>query len=92
MSYRQILHDDLGCASYLIADGGEAAVIDPKWEIEEYLQLADENDFQITSILETHNHADMSPAADACTRRPVRRSTSRPGSGTRPSEAFRSRP
>ena len=58
MFFRQILHDDLGCASYLIADGGEAAVIDPKWEIEEYLQLAGENDFQITHILETHNHAD----------------------------------
>ena len=58
MFFRQILHDDLGCASYLIADGGEAAVIDPKWEIEDYLQLAAENDFQITHILETHNHAD----------------------------------
>lgn len=58
MFFRQILHDDLGCASYLIADGGEAAVIDPKWEIEDYLQLAGENDFQITHILETHNHAD----------------------------------
>ena len=58
MFFRQVLHDDLGCASYLIADGGEAAVIDPKWEIEDYLALADENDFQITHILETHNHAD----------------------------------
>ena len=58
MFFRQILHDDLGCASYVIADGGEAAVIDPKWEIEDYLQLAAENDFQITHILETHNHAD----------------------------------
>ena len=58
MFFRQVLHDDLGCASYLIADGGEAVVIDPKWEIEDYLQLADENDFRITHILETHNHAD----------------------------------
>lgn len=58
MFFRQILHDDLGCASYLIANGGEAAVIDPKWEIEDYLKLAEKNDFQITHILETHNHAD----------------------------------
>ena len=41
MFFRQILDEDLGCASYVIADGGEAAVIDPKWEIEAYLALAD---------------------------------------------------
>ncbi|MDQ2911519.1 MAG: rhodanese-like domain-containing protein [Actinomycetota bacterium] len=58
MFFRQVLHDDLGCASYVIADGGEAAVIDPKWEIEDYLALADEHAFQIRHILETHNHAD----------------------------------
>ena len=58
MFFRQILHEDLGCASYVIADGGEAAVVDPKWEVEEYLALADEHGFRITHILETHNHAD----------------------------------
>ncbi len=58
MFFRQILHGDLGCASYVVADGGEAAVIDPKWEIEEYLQLAEQEGFEITHILETHNHAD----------------------------------
>ena len=58
MFFRQILHEDLGCASYVIADGGEAVVIDPKWEIEPYLELAEEHDFEIRHILETHNHAD----------------------------------
>jgi hydroxyacylglutathione hydrolase len=58
MFFRQVLHEDLGCASYVIADGGEAAVIDPKWEIDEYLQLAEEHGFAIHHILETHNHAD----------------------------------
>jgi hydroxyacylglutathione hydrolase len=56
--FRQILHEDLGCASYVVADGGEAAVIDPKWEIEDYLALADEHGFRIEHVLETHNHAD----------------------------------
>jgi hydroxyacylglutathione hydrolase len=56
--FRQVLHDDLGCASYVVADGGEAAVVDPKWEIEDYLELAREHGFRITEILETHNHAD----------------------------------
>jgi hydroxyacylglutathione hydrolase len=58
MFFRQVLHDDLGCASYVVADGGEAAVIDPKWEIEDYLALAEEHRFQIRHIFETHNHAD----------------------------------
>ena len=58
MFFRQVLHEDLGCASYVVADGGEAAVVDPKWEIEDYLALAEEHGFEITHILETHNHAD----------------------------------
>src|SRR5919108_1292789 len=58
MFFRQVLHEDLACASYVIADGGEAAVVDPKWAIEEYLDLAREHDFRIRHVLETHNHAD----------------------------------
>lgn len=58
MFFRQILNEDLSCASYMIADSGEAAVVDPKWEIEDYLQIAEENNFRISHILETHNHAD----------------------------------
>jgi glyoxylase-like metal-dependent hydrolase (beta-lactamase superfamily II)/rhodanese-related sulfurtransferase len=58
MFFRQVLHEDLGCASYVVADGGEAAVIDPKWDVEDYVRLAEEHGFAITRILETHNHAD----------------------------------
>ena len=58
MFFRQVLHEDLGCASYVVADGGEAVVIDPKWDISDYLELADEHGFAIAHILETHNHAD----------------------------------
>ncbi len=58
MFFRQVLHEDLGCASYVVADGREAVVIDPKWDIDEYLELADEHGFEIRHILETHNHAD----------------------------------
>jgi hydroxyacylglutathione hydrolase len=58
MFFRQVLHEDLGCASYVVADDGEAAVIDPKWDIEAYLELAEEHGFRIAHILETHNHAD----------------------------------
>jgi hydroxyacylglutathione hydrolase len=58
MFFRQILHEDLGCASYLIGSKGEAAVVDPKWEIDEYLEAAADHGLKIERILETHNHAD----------------------------------
>jgi glyoxylase-like metal-dependent hydrolase (beta-lactamase superfamily II)/rhodanese-related sulfurtransferase len=60
MIFRQIIHDDLGCASYLIGDegAGAAAVVDPKREIDEYLALSRYMGVQIEAILETHNHAD----------------------------------
>jgi glyoxylase-like metal-dependent hydrolase (beta-lactamase superfamily II)/rhodanese-related sulfurtransferase len=60
MIFRQITHDDLGCASYLIGDQNEglAAVVDPKFEIDEYLRLARYMGASIEHILETHNHAD----------------------------------
>jgi hydroxyacylglutathione hydrolase len=56
--FRQITHDDLGCASYLVGDSGVAAVIDPRFEIDDYLELARYLDVHIDHVLETHNHAD----------------------------------
>jgi hydroxyacylglutathione hydrolase len=60
MLFRQITHDDLGCASYLIGDerAGVAAVVDPRFEIDEYLELARYRGVSIAHVLETHNHAD----------------------------------
>jgi hydroxyacylglutathione hydrolase len=60
MMFRQIPHDDLGCASYLIGDekAGVAAVVDPRFEIDEYLALARYHGVSIEHVLETHNHAD----------------------------------
>jgi glyoxylase-like metal-dependent hydrolase (beta-lactamase superfamily II)/rhodanese-related sulfurtransferase len=58
--FRQITHDDLGCASYLVGDvrAGVAAVVDPRFEIDEYLELARYMSVSIDHVLETHNHAD----------------------------------
>src|SRR3954471_6696483 len=58
--FRQIAHEDLGCASYLIGDedAGVAAVVDPRLEIGEYLRVARYLGVSIEHILETHNHAD----------------------------------
>ncbi len=60
MLFRQIIHEDLGCASYLVADrdAGVAAVIDPQWDIDPYRRLARLHGVRIEHVLETHNHAD----------------------------------
>jgi glyoxylase-like metal-dependent hydrolase (beta-lactamase superfamily II) len=58
--FRQFVDDDLGCASYLIGDeeAGEAAVVDPAYAIEPYLEEAERAGVRIVRVLETHTHAD----------------------------------
>jgi len=58
--FRQIIHEDLGCASYLVGDtvSGVAAVVDPQWDIDPYLHVARLHGVRIEHVLETHNHAD----------------------------------
>jgi hydroxyacylglutathione hydrolase len=60
MLFRQIIHEDLGCASYLVGDtaSGVAAVVDPQWDVDPYLHLARLHGVRIEHVLETHNHAD----------------------------------
>ena len=60
MIFRQLINDDLGCASYLIGDedAGVVAVVDPRLEVEEYLALARYMGVDIAHVLETHTHAD----------------------------------
>ncbi len=60
MLFRQIIHEDLGCASYLVGDSGSgvAAVVDPQWDINPYLELSRLHGVRIEHVLETHNHAD----------------------------------
>jgi hydroxyacylglutathione hydrolase len=52
----------LGClahASYLIGSDGEAAVVDPTRDVDEYLRKADEKGLRIRYVVETHLHADF---------------------------------
>jgi glyoxylase-like metal-dependent hydrolase (beta-lactamase superfamily II)/rhodanese-related sulfurtransferase len=60
MLFRQIVQEDLSCASYLIGCSGcgVAAVVDPQWDIEPYLRLSRLHGLHIEHVLETHNHAD----------------------------------
>jgi glyoxylase-like metal-dependent hydrolase (beta-lactamase superfamily II)/rhodanese-related sulfurtransferase len=56
--FRQVLYDDLGCASYLLGDAGEAIVIDPRWDIAPYLEIAEAEQLRIAHVIDTHDHAD----------------------------------
>ena len=60
MLFRQFVDDDLGCASYLVGDedSGEAVVVDPAYEIDQYLREAERQRVGILRVLETHTHAD----------------------------------
>ncbi|MDX6556275.1 MAG: hypothetical protein QOD86_2470 [Miltoncostaeaceae bacterium] len=58
MMLRQILNEDLACASYLVADGGVAAVVDPQWDVREYLRIARFHRLRIAHVVDTHVHAD----------------------------------
>ncbi len=60
MFLRQIYHDGLAQASYLIGcqATGEAIVIDPNRNIAQYIEAAQHVGLRITAVTETHIHAD----------------------------------
>ncbi len=60
MIFRQLIDEDLGCASYLVGDedAGEALLVDPALAIEQYLAEAERLGVRIVRVLETHTHAD----------------------------------
>jgi len=59
MYIQQLYTGCLSEAAYYIEDKGEAAIIDPLRDIEEYLLLAKERKATIKYIFETHFHADF---------------------------------
>lgn len=61
MFFQHIYERGLAQASYLVGcqATGEAIVIDPRRDIDEYLELAEKHKLRITHITETHIHADF---------------------------------
>jgi hydroxyacylglutathione hydrolase len=61
MFFELVYDKSLAQASYVIGcqAGGIAAVIDPKRDVDTYLNIAKANNMKITHILETHIHADF---------------------------------
>lgn len=60
MYFKQISVEGMGCFSYMIGcpQARVACVVDPKRDVQDYLQIARENGMQIARIFETHLHAD----------------------------------
>lgn len=59
----QIRRIGKGCISYILGSKGEAAVIDPLYPVEHYIKKASEIGVRITTVFDTHQHADHISAA-----------------------------
>src|SRR5262247_2108142 len=59
MYFKQFYLGCLAHASYLIGSGGEAAVVDPQRDVEQYINEAEAEGLKIRYVIETHLHADF---------------------------------
>lgn len=61
MILRHIYNPELAQASYLVgcAATGDALIVDPDRNVEQYIELAEREGLRITAITETHIHADF---------------------------------
>jgi hydroxyacylglutathione hydrolase len=60
MYFKQITVSGLGCNSYVIGCPGarQAVVVDPKRDVQDYMDISRDEGMKITHIIETHVHAD----------------------------------
>jgi hydroxyacylglutathione hydrolase len=59
MFFKRIKTPGIAHVAYLIGDKGEAAVVDPRRDVDEYLQTARENKLSIKYVIETHRQEDF---------------------------------
>jgi hydroxyacylglutathione hydrolase len=59
MFFKQFYLGCLAHASYLIGSEGEAAVVDPQRDVEEYIAETEAQNLKIKYVIETHLHADF---------------------------------
>jgi hydroxyacylglutathione hydrolase len=59
MIFEQIYLGCLAQASYLIGSDGEAAIVDPSRDVDEYIRKAAAKGLRIRYVVETHLHADF---------------------------------
>ena len=65
MLFRQFLHEEHSCASYLVGCPTLAvtAIVDPQGDNDRYRTLAGEHGLRITDVIDTHVHADHASTA-----------------------------
>lgn len=54
----QFRREARGCLSYLVVSGGEALVVDPAPDVDQYVARAEAMGARITHVVDTHVHAD----------------------------------
>jgi glyoxylase-like metal-dependent hydrolase (beta-lactamase superfamily II)/rhodanese-related sulfurtransferase len=59
MLFKQFYLGCLAHASYVIGSNGEAAVVDPRRDVDEYIAFAEAEGLTIRYVIETHLHADF---------------------------------
>ena len=59
MYFKQFYLGCLAHASYLLGSAGQAVVVDPQRDVDQYIAEADANGLQIKYVIETHLHADF---------------------------------
>lgn len=59
MKFKQFYLGCLSHASYYLGSEGDAAVIDPQRDVQQYIDEADANGQKIKYVIETHSHADF---------------------------------
>jgi glyoxylase-like metal-dependent hydrolase (beta-lactamase superfamily II)/rhodanese-related sulfurtransferase len=58
MELEVVVTPGLGDNTFLVASGGEAALVDPQRDVSRFLDLAESRDVKIRHVLETHLHND----------------------------------
>ncbi|HEX9160270.1 MAG TPA: rhodanese-like domain-containing protein [Thermoanaerobaculia bacterium] len=59
MDFHQFYLGCLAHASYLVGSDGEAAIVDPQRDVEQYIAEAEKRGLRIRYVIETHLHADF---------------------------------
>ena len=69
MLFERVFSEGLAQNSYIVGDGGVAAVIDPRRDTDIFLDIAAENNCVITHIFETHRNEDYVTGSPALAKR-----------------------
>src|SRR5437660_11727081 len=81
MYFKQFYLGCLAHASYLIGSNGEAAVVDPQRDVDQYIEEAKQQGYAIRHVIETHVHADFVSGHRELARRTGARIYFGPGAG-----------